>query len=186
MDDSEIIAYFNSRSEQAIKELSAKYGAVCTKLAGNILNNRLDAEECLNDAYLGVWNTIPPNNPECLLSYVLRIVRNTAIAKYHKITAQKRNGSYDVALDELEGCIAGSISDAEDGLTANELSRLVNQFLVSLPQENRVIFVRRYWYADSVKDISKRMKLSESNVSVRLLRIRNNLQQYLTKEGYKL
>ena len=87
MDDSEIIAYFNSRSEQAIKELSAKYGAVCTKLAGNILNNRLDAEECLNDAYLGVWNTIPPNNPECLLSYVLRIVRNTAIAKYHETAA---------------------------------------------------------------------------------------------------
>ncbi len=185
MDDSEIIAFFNSRSEQAIKELSAKYGAVCAKLAGNILNNRLDVEECLNDAYLGVWNTIPPNSPECLLSYVLRIVRNTAIAKYHKITAQKRNSSYDVALDELEGCIAG-LSDAEDELTANELSRLVNQFLDSLPQENRVIFIRRYWYADSVKDISKRMKLGESNVSVRLLRIRKSLQQYLMKEGYKL
>lgn len=185
MDDSEIIVFFNSRSERAIKELSAKYGAVCAKLAGNILNNRLDVEECLNDAYLGVWNTIPPNSPECLLSYVLRIVRNTAIAKYHKITAQKRNSGYDVALDELEGCIAG-LSDAEDELTANELSRLVNQFLDSLPQENRVIFIRRYWYADSVKDISKRMRLGESNVSVRLLRIRKSLQQYLMKEGYKL
>lgn len=186
MEDSEIIALFNSRSEQAIKELSAKYGASCAKLAGNILNNRLDAEECLNDAYLGVWNTIPPNSPERLLSYVLRIVRNTAVARYHKITAQKRNSGYDVALDELEGCIAASFGDVEDSLTANELTRLVNRFLDDLPQENRVIFIRRYWYADSVGDISKRMKLSENNISVRLLRIRGKLQKYLMKEGYKL
>ena len=113
-------------------------------------------------------------------------MRNTAIAKYHKNTAQKRNSGYDVALDELEGCIAASFGDVEDSLTANELTRLVNKFLDNLPQENRVIFIRRYWYADSVGDISRRMKLSENNVSVRLLRIREKLQKYLMKEGYKL
>lgn len=185
MDDKKIIALFCDRSEQAITELSAKYGAVCTKIAKNILNDSMDAEECVNDAYLGVWNTIPPNNPDFLLSYVCRIVRNIAIAKYHKNTALKRNSSYDVALDELEGCFE-SAENVEDELSADELSRLVDRFLESLNQENRVLFVRRYWYADSIKDISIRMQISENNVSVRLSRLRIKLQQYLRKEGYEL
>lgn len=102
MDDSKIIELFYERSEQAIIELSKKYGTVCTKIAFNILNNTQDTEECVNDAYLGTWNTIPPQNPNPLLSYVCRIVQNLAIKKYHTNTAAKRNSIYDVALDELE------------------------------------------------------------------------------------
>ena len=104
IDDRKIIALFFERNEQAIKELSEKYGAVFTKVAYNILNNRQDAEECINEAYLAAWNTIPPHNPNPLLSYVCRIVRNLAIKKYHANTAAKRNSIYDAALDELENC----------------------------------------------------------------------------------
>ena len=100
MDDSKIIELFYERSEQAIIELSKKYGTVCTKVAKNILNDVRDTEECVNDAYLGAWNTIPPQRPNPLLSYVCRIVRNLAIKKYHANTAVKRNSIYDVALDE--------------------------------------------------------------------------------------
>lgn len=185
MDDEKIIALFCERSEQAISELSKKYGAVCTKIAKNILGDSQDAEECVNDAYLGVWNTIPPNKPEALLTYICRIVRNISIAKYHKNNAQKRKSNYDLVLDELEGCFE-SAENVEDELTADELSRLIDRFLDGLSRESRVLFIRRYWYSDSIKAISERMNMSENNVSVRLSRIRTKLQQYLKKEGYEL
>ena len=102
LEDNKIIDLFYARSEQAIIELSKRYGAVCRKIAGNILNNRLDAEECVNDAYLGVWSTVPPQSPDPLQAYVCRIVRNLSITKYHSNTAVRRNSFYDVALDELE------------------------------------------------------------------------------------
>ncbi len=110
LDDSRIIDLFYARSEQAITELSQKYGSICRKVAGNILNDPYDAEECVNDAYWGAWKTIPLQNPDPLLTYVCRIVRNLAIAKYHSNTAQRRNSCYDVALGELEECIASSES----------------------------------------------------------------------------
>ena len=185
MDDQKIIMLFFERSEQAIVELSAKYGAVCGMIAQNILNNMLDAEECVNDAYLGAWNTIPPNHPDALLAYVCRIVRNLSIAKYHKNTALKRNSIYDVALDELEACLV-SEKNVEEELSAKELSGLLDHFLDTLSQENRVLFMRRYWYADSIGDIAKRMNLRDNNVSVRLLRIRRKLKRYLKKEGYEI
>ena len=124
-------------------ELSTKYGAVCSKVAKNILNNSHDAEECVNDAYLGAWNTIPPQNPNPLLTYICRIVRNLSIMKYHANTAIKRNSFYDAALDELEDCLASS-ETVEDKLTAKELSATLDQFLDTLDRENRVMFVRRY------------------------------------------
>lgn len=120
LEDSKIIDLFFARSEQAIDMLAKKYGGICTKIAGNILNNRLDVEECLNDAYLGVWNTIPPQRPNPLISYVCKIVRNRAIARYHANSALKRNSYYDVALDELSECLA-DISSVEDEVTASEL-----------------------------------------------------------------
>lgn len=131
MEDSKIIELFFARSEQAIIELSKKYEMICKKIAKNILNNMLDAEECVNDAYLGMWNTIPPQNPNPLLAYVSRIVRNIAIAKYHSNTAIKRNSFYDIALDELESCLASS-SSVEDELTAKELTIMLNCFLDTL------------------------------------------------------
>lgn len=152
LDDSKIIDLFYERSEQAIIELSQKYGSVCTKVANNILNDVRDTEECVNDAYLGAWNTIPPQRPNPLLSYVCRIVRNLAIKKYHANTAAKRNSIYDVALDELENCFPASTS-VEDEFNAGEVARSIDRFLETLDKENRIMFVRRYWHSDSIADL---------------------------------
>lgn len=182
LEDRKIIELFFERSEQAIIELSKKYGSVCSKVAFNILNNKQDTEECVNDAYLGTWNTIPPQNPNPLLSYVCRIVRNLAIKKYHSNTATKRNSIYDVALDELEECFSSSAS-VEEELNAVETARIVDNFLESLEQKNRIMFVRRYWHSDSIDDIAKLFHTSNHNISVRLSRTRKKLRKHLIKEG---
>lgn len=181
LEDREIIALFYERSEQAIAELSGKYGAVCTRVANNILNNRLDSEECVNDAYLGAWNTIPPQKPDPLRSYICRIVRNLAIKRYHANTAAKRNSFYDVALDELENCFPASPS-AEEMLLAKEVAAVVDAFLHALDTDSRVLFVRRYWHADSIEALATLFHTSKHNVSVRLSRIREKLRKYLIKE----
>ncbi len=178
MDDEKIIDLFFDRSEQAIRELDTKYGKLCHKISYNILNNREDAEECVNDAYLGIWNAIPPKRPDPLMTFLCRIVRNLSIARYHANTAMKRNSTYDIALSELEDCLASS-SSAEAEFEENELSRIIDSFLETLSQENRVIFMRRYWFSDTYEEIAKRVGLTEKNVSVRLTRIRKQLKGYL-------
>ena len=182
MDDSKIIELFFERSEQAVIELSNKYGAICSKVADNILNNRLDSEECVNDAYLGVWNTIPPQRPNPLLSYVCRIVRNLALKKYHENTAQKRNSYYDVALDEIADCIPASFS-VEDEIMAKEVAGVIDGFLETLDQQSRIMFIRRYWHADSIEEIAALLHKSKHYISVRLSRTRKALRQHLKKEG---
>lgn len=182
MDDREIIKLFFERSEEAITELSDQYGAVCSKIAFNILNNQQDAEECVNDAYLGVWNTVPPQNPNPLLSYVCRIVRNLAVKKYHSNTAIKRNSIYDIALTEIENCFPSSMT-ADDEFNAAETAQIIDNFLATLNQENRIIFIRRYWYSDSIEDIAKQFNTSSHNISVRLSRTREKLRKHLLKEG---
>ena len=185
LDDSKIIELFFERSEQAIIELSKKYGSICMKVADNILNNRLDSEECVNDAYLGTWNTIPPQRPDPLLSYVCRIVRNLAIKKYHAKTAAKRNSTYDIALDELEYCFPASTS-VEEEYSANEVAHLIDAFLETLDEESQVMFVRRYWYSDSVTDIARLFHTSAHKVSDKLYRTREKLRKYLTGKGVSL
>lgn len=185
MDDNQIVALFYARSEQAIVELSNKYGKLCISIAQNILNDTLDAEECVNDAYLGAWNTIPPQKPNPLSTYICRIVRNLSIAKYHANSAQKRNSHYDVALDELENCLS-SPATVESALSARELPRLLDRFLDSLDVHTRVIFVRRYWYGDSIQDIAAKCRLRSNSVSVKLSRTRDKLRKFLSKEGYIL
>lgn len=183
MEDSKIIALFFARSEQAITELSAKYGKLCLHIANNILGNNQDAEECVNDGYLGAWNTIPPQKPNPLQAYICKIVRNIAITRYHANTAQKRNSHYDVALEELEYCLF-SQETAESRLEAKELSHLLNRFLASLDQRSRVMFVRRYWYSDSVNDIAEAFYMRPNSVSVQLSRIRSKLRKFIIQEGY--
>lgn len=185
MEDSKIIELFNERREEAIAELSIKYGKACDRIAGNILKNRLDAEECISDAYLAVWNSIPPKEPKPLRAYIFRIVRNISITKYHANTSLKRNSYYDAALDELEGCIAAQGS-VEGEIEADELSKGINRFLAKLDEESQVLFVRRYWYSDSISDIAERLCTSSNNVSVRLFRIRNRLKKHLKEEGFEL
>lgn len=182
LEDSQIIALFFERSEQAIAELDRKYGAIVRKTANNILNNRLDAEECANDAFLGVWNTVPPQSPDPLAAYVCRIVRNLAVKKYHRNSAQKRCSQYDLALDELTECIPAS-TDVEADYAAKELSAAIRRFLDTLSYEDRFCFIRRYWFADAVSDIAAMTHGDGHRISVRLFRTREKLYRYLKEEG---
>ena len=184
-EDSKIIDLLYKREEQALIELSEKYGTACKRIAGNILKNHRDAEECVNDTYLAVWNTIPPKNPNPLRAYIFRIIRNISIAKYHENTCIKRNSYYDVALEELESCLAASIT-VEQEIAANELSKQIDRFLATLDEESQMLFVRRYWYSDDISDLADRFHMNNNNVSVRLSRIRNKLKNYLQKEGYEI
>lgn len=182
VEDSQIIELFFIRSELAITELDAKYGNVCHKLSYQILNNQLDAEECVNDAYLGTWNAIPPARPNPLLTFLCKIVRNLSIKRFHANMAIKRNSLYDVALSEVERDVMAPES-VEDGVEAKALAKMIETFLDSLTVENRVIFMRRYWFSDSYANIAQRVGMTEKNVSVRLTRLRKQLKDHLVKEG---
>ena len=185
LDDSIIIDLFFERSEQAIIELSHKYGSLCAKVANNILNDVRHAQECVNDAYLGVSKSIPPQKPNQLPSYVCRIVRNLAIKKYQANTAAKRNSTYDVVLDELEDCFPSGTT-VEDEFNAGEITRSIDRFLENLDRENRIMFVRRYWHSDSIADLAELFNTSNHNISVRLSRTRAKLKKHLIKGGVAL
>ena len=132
----------------------------------------------MNEAYFGAWNAIPPATPDPLLSYLLKIVRNLSLKLYWRKEAAKRSGHYKIALEEIEGCIADP-KTVEDEIEAKELARIIEEFLDTLTVENRVIFMRRYWFVDSYKDIAEFVGLTEKNISVRLTRIRKKMKQYL-------
>ena len=178
MEDAKIIALFWERSEQSIRELDRKYGKICRSLSYQIVNDRLDAEECVNDAYLGAWNAIPPARPCPLLAYLCKIVRNISLNLYHRKDAAKRSSAYTVAMEEIEACLA-SPDTVETEIEARELAHILEDFLETLSLENRVIFMRRYWFADSCRDIAGRVGLSEKNITVRLARIRRKLKEFL-------
>lgn len=182
MDDSEIIDLFFERSEQAIDELDKKHGKTVRKTAKNILHDQQDAEECANDAYLGVWNNIPPQRPHPLIAFVCRIVRNLAISRLRRETAQKRGCGLDLVLEEIEDFLPSG-QDVEKELEAKELAERVNRFLSTLPYEDRFLFVRRYFFADAVKEIAADAGMKESRVSLRLYRLRDKLKKSLEKEG---
>lgn len=179
-DDKRIIDLFFERSEQAIRELDMKYGKILHKLSYNIVNSRQDAEECVNDAYMGAWNAIPPASPSPLLTYLCKIVRNISLDAYWKKGAAKRNSAYTIAMDEVEGCMA-SPHTVETEAEAKELAGIIERFLDTLTLENRVIFMRRYWFSDSYKDIAGFTGLSEKTVSVRLTRIRKKMALFLVE-----
>lgn len=173
-----IIELFFERSEQAIRELDIKYGKVCHKLSYNIVNSRQDAEECVNDAYLGAWNAIPPTRPNPLLTYLCKIVRNISLKIYYRKEAAKRNSIYTIAMQEIETCLSDQ-KTVETEIEARELAHIIENFLDTLTVENRVIFMRRYWFSDNYKDIAKYVGLTEKNISVRLTRIRRKMKEYL-------
>ncbi len=182
MDDTRIIELFFERSEEALAALADKYGSMCRRLSKGILGSDRDAEECENDTYLALWNSIPPERPRSLAAYVCRVVRNKAIAKYHANSAQKRNSHYDVALDELEGVFA-SADDTVSACEAIETSREIDEFLRSLETDDRAMFIRRYYCAESVSELAERFGLTPHAVSVRLSRIRARLKKHLTERG---
>lgn len=182
MQDSKIIDLFFERSEEAIVELSNKYGNLCMKVAMNVLNNQQDAEECVNDAYLGAWDTIPPQRPNPLRSYICRIVRNIAINRYKHNQAEKRKGVYDVCLEELENVLR-SPGDIDEAIEEATLVSHIENFLDGLDEVNRMIFIRRFWYMDSYKDIAKASKLKEGTIRVRMIRIKSDLKAFLIEKG---
>lgn len=184
MDDREIVALFYERSEQAITELSKKYGDLCFKIADNILNNEQDAEECVNDAYLGAWNSIPPQNPDSLRAYLCRIVRNLSLKKLRTNSALKRGSRFEISLSELENCIPDNSFD--EHLSAKELTAQINAFLSTLHRDDRVMFVKRYWFSESLSEIAETFGITEHNASVRLSRIRRKLHQYLKSKEVSL
>ena len=185
MEDREIVDLYWQRSENAIEESNRKYGRYLRTIAYNILKNPEDTEECINDTYLGAWNSMPQNRPEHLMPYLGRIARNLALDRMDYRTAQKRNHEFDILLSELEECLADR-SSVEEQLEARELTESINRFLGGISREKRMLFVRRYWYSYSVKDLSRQFSMSESKVKMILFRVRNDLKKYLEKEGIHL
>lgn len=182
MEDQKIIALLFERSEQGMTELIAKYGKLLRRIAWNILGNALDAEECANDTYLSVWNAIPPEQPRSLAAFCCAIARNNALSRYQWDNAQKRNSHYDIALDEL-GESLPALGNVESEAEIKELTACINRFLADQKQEDRYLFVRRYYFADSVAELAAQTGKSPHSVSVHLFRIREKLQKYLRKEG---
>ena len=181
-DDEQIIELFFARSEEAVSALSAKYGERCTGIAQRIVNNAQDAEECVNDAYLRIWNDIPPKRPNPLAAYVFRIVRNLSINRLERNTAKKRAGGIYLCLDELSECVP-SVQSVEDALFDKELSDRIDSFIDTLSYKNRLLFVRRYWYLDSFSELARYLGISEGAVRTRLSRIRKDLRKYLERMG---
>lgn len=185
MEDSKIVDLFYERSEQAIFELSKKYGSVCKKIAFNIVRNEADAEECVSDAYLKIWNSVPPTVPSPLITYVCQVVKTVAINRYNNNAANKRNSIADIAIHELED-VLGTQSDIEDELEAKRIGIEISRFLDTLDPDSRVMFVKRYYFGESVSDIARYFHKSSHSVTARLSRIREKLKKYLIEKEITL
>jgi len=184
VEDRQIITLLWNRAERAIDALRAKFGKTLYRIAMNILCDHHDAEEAENDTYLALWNAIPPAQPEPLAPYVYKVGRNTALKHLRSRSAQKRQSRYDLSLEELSQILpAGTL---EDTIDARALGRAIDAFLDSLEQEERVLFVRRYWFGDDIPTLAKNFSLTPNNTSVKLHRIRSKLKDYLYKEGFWL
>lgn len=184
MDDKEIIELYFGRSEQAIRETAGKYGGLCFKMANNILGCREDAEESVNDAYLAVWNAIPPAKPDNLRAFVCKVARNLALKRLEYNTAKKRLSGALVPFAELEEMLTDGAAPPD--VSDEELGRLIGIFLKTQSADARCVFVRRYWYFDKISDIAKRYSFGESKVKSLLSRTRNRLKKFLIMEGYNI
>ena len=182
MEDKQILDLLWARSEQAIDALADKFGKLLQHLSMNILNDPRDAEESVSDTYLALWNTIPPARPNPLSAFVCRVGRNTALNHLRRRSAQKRFGGYELCLDELSQILPGS--SLEELMDARALGEAINVFLSQLTPESRTLFLRRYWFGDSIRDISRLSGIPQNTATVRLHRIRSKLKDYLIKEGF--
>lgn len=184
MDDVRIIALYFDRNEQAIRETDAKYGKLCHRIAYNILNNREDSEELVNDTYTGVWNAIPPTRPNNLMAFVCKIARNLSLKRLEFLKREKRSADVLLSLDELETVLpderyAPCVSDEDVG-------KLISSFLRGQNEDTRNVFIRKYFFFDSIKQIAERFGFTESKVKNMLFYTRNKLKDYLIKEGVEL
>ena len=184
MDDRDLIRLFFKRDESAIQKTSEKYGHYCFTVAWNILFDREDSEECVNDTWLKTWELIPPQRPVRFQYFLAKITRNFALNRLRSETREKRGGGeYETALEELEYALHTD-SDPQKELMAAELAKAVNRFVKGLPERERNIFIRRYFYLETPKQIADRYSIGTNNVSVILNRTRNKLKEMLQKEGY--
>ncbi len=181
MEDREIVELYFKRDESAIPETDKKYGKLCFKLAERIIGDKHDADECVNDTYLGVWQAIPPERPNSLCAFVAKIARNLAISRLKYRTAAKRNSEYTVSLSEFEEIIPDT--SAIDELEDRELGQWISEFLYSEQEEYRNIFIRKYWFLDSVTEIAMQYGYTESKIKSILFRMRNKLKDHLTEKG---
>lgn len=183
MRDESIIQLYFERDETAIGETNRKYGSYCYRVADNILHSREDSEECVNDTWLRAWDAIPPARPSCLKLFLARITRNLSFNRFKARNAQKRGeGETALVLEELEECLPGG-RDTEEEFLAEELAGSINRFVRSLPVRDGDIFIRRYFFADSLPGIAKRYGMAESSVRVVLHRTRKKLRVRLEEEG---
>ena len=184
MEDSKIIELYWKRNEDAIRQTEKKYGRYCHSIAYNILFSNQDAEECVNDTYVRAWESIPPTRPNRFSAFIGRIIRNIALDRYDVAKAKKRDGGILEPLDELSECIPDPQS--ENVSTDTQLADAINGFLAGLSKRKRIIFMQRYWYCCPIKDIALRLRMSEINVKVTLMRTRNEFREYLTGKGINI
>ena len=182
MNDKSIIELFRNRDEQAIAELKLKYHRLCCYIAGNILSQREDIEECINSVYYDIWNRIPPDAPDDLKTYLCRVVKNKAIDRLKYNLASKRNPDLSVSLDELAECIPDR---SQDDISAQKLAEVISRFLRMQDEKHRKVFVRRYWYGDTLSKIAEYFGMNEKTVATYLFRTRKKLKEYLKKEGFE-
>lgn len=186
MKDQEIIDLYWQRDETAIVRTSEKYGSYCHTIACNILSREEDAEECVNDTWLGAWKSMPPHRPDRLSAYLGKITRNLSLNRLRQYTAEKRGGTQtDLALSELEDCIPAPVT-VEQIAEENVLTAAINRFLHAQPEQKRNIFIRRYWYLCPIREIARAYAISESKAASALFRMRGELKAYLEKEGISI
>ena len=186
MDDTKIVQLYWDRDEQAIPATSEKYGNYCISIAKNILGNKEDAEECVNDTYLHAWNSMPPHRPSILSTFLGKITRNLSFNRYKHNTADKRGGGeLPSVLDELSDLVSDN-NDVEQEFNTKELVKAIDTFLDTLSPEKRSIFVCRYWYTDSISEIAVRHGMKEGAVSMTLNRLRQKLHNHLSERGFEL
>ena len=183
MDDRRIVELFLERSEEAILETDIKYGRYCHKIAFNVLGNDEDSEECVNDAYMRAWGSIPPNEPDSMASYIGRITRNLALDKLRQKQSDKRgNGEVPVVLDELAECVSGH-DELERRQDSAEIAAAIDSFLNELNSVERGVFMRRYWMMEPIADVANRYDISVSKTTTMLFRLRNRLKKHFMNEG---
>lgn len=184
MEDAQIVKLYWQKNADAISETANKYGAYCFTVADNILHSAEDSEECVNDTWLHAWNAIPPQRPNVLRMFLAKITRNLSFNRFNARSAEKRgSGEIALVLDELSECLA-SEADVEAAYEATELEQCIRRFVRSLPERDRNVFVRRYFFTEPVTSIAERYGLTANNIAVILSRTRKKLKFELIKEGY--
>lgn len=184
LDDCELIERYFSRDESAIYETSLKYGGLCFMISNNILNSREDAEECVNETYLKLWNAIPPERPLNFRGFISAAVRHISLDRYRFLSRKKRSSEFEVSLSELENVLPDQNISQE--YINRGIKDLLEEFLDTLSLDSRIIFMRRYWYFDSIDDISKECGFSVSKIKKNLTRTREKLKDFLSEKGVRI